>query len=59
MEAFLDHMIFTCFAGVAIGAVLGGWCWLGETLVKKFWSEDKFIEFFYGSIDDEDFEDVE
>lgn len=56
MEAFLDHMAFVCLSGAVIGFVLGGWCWLGEKIIDKFWSRDKFIEFMYGDSCEEDFD---
>lgn len=58
MIAFLDHMAFVCLAGAVIGLILGGWCWLGETLIDKFWSREKFVEFFFGP-GPEDFDEDE
>ena len=56
MEAFLDHMAITCLIGAVVMIILGGWCWLGEKIIDKFWSRDKFVEFFFGPME-EDFED--
>ena len=57
MEAFLDHMAITCLIGAVVGFVLGGWCWLGEKIIDKFWSRDKFVEFMFGTSDEEDFDE--
>ena len=56
MEAFLDHMAFVCLSGAIIGAILGGWCWLGEKIIDKFWSRKQFVEFFFGPME-EDYDD--
>lgn len=48
MEAIFDHMTFVCLVGVVIGIILGGWYWLGETLINKFWSREEFMNFFFG-----------
>lgn len=58
MEAFLDHMMFISFAFLAICLILGGWCWLCETLIVKFGNPEKFAEFLRGKCDD-DFEEEE
>ena len=56
MEAFMEHMAITCLIGAIVMAILGGWCWLGEKIIDKFWDRDKFVEFLFGPME-EDFED--
>ena len=59
MGAFIEHMADVCLIGAVVGFVLGGWCWIGEKLIDKFWSREKFVEFFFGSSSDDDFDDDE
>ena len=55
MEAIMGHMADVCVIGAVVGFVLCGWCWVGEKLIDKFWSREKFVEFFFGKCD-EDFD---
>ena len=53
MENFLDHMTFVFLTGAIIGIILGGWCWFGEKIINKFWSREEFVEFLFGSKEEE------
>ena len=50
---FIDHMIFCCFAFVAIGIVMCTFVFIGEYILNKFNLTDKFIHFMFGSEEDE------
>ena len=54
----MEHMALTCLMGAVVMAILGGWCWIGEKIIDKFWGRDKFVEFLFGPME-EDFEDEE
>ena len=58
MENFSNFLLGSfagvCFISGIISLFIGGWCWLGEKIIDKFWSKEKFVNWMYGTDEDQD-----